>query len=123
MPKAKPDPVRNQRIELEIVADAYDSEERAMGWYYYLEEKLRFPFGAVCIAKRPISPLQVKDRVEVVGMPSENECGHEMFVTIRWQRRSLAVPLAQLRPVPLTDQQTRQAVDDWHYWVNTGSEF
>lgn len=30
------DPEREQRIAMEIVVDAYDSQERAMGWYYYL---------------------------------------------------------------------------------------
>ncbi|MFZ1061286.1 MAG: calcium-binding protein [Candidatus Rokuibacteriota bacterium] len=40
---------------MEIVVDAYDEQERAMGWYYYLQDQLRFPFTATCIAKRSIS--------------------------------------------------------------------
>jgi hypothetical protein len=34
MAKTKPkhDPDREQRIEMEIVVDAYDAQERAMGW-------------------------------------------------------------------------------------------
>jgi hypothetical protein len=85
---------------MEIVVDAYDSDERAMGWYYYLEGKLSFPFTARCTVKRAISPLQVKDEVEVIGMPPEEECGREMFVTIRWDNdddEGLAVPLSQLK--------------------------
>ena len=35
-----------ERIELEAVVDAYNESERAMGWYYYLEERLKFPFKA-----------------------------------------------------------------------------
>ena len=33
--KAKPekDEVREERIDMEIVVDAYDEDERAMGWY------------------------------------------------------------------------------------------
>ena len=49
MPKAKRDKIREERISMEIIVDAYDSEEQAMGWYYYLEEKLHFPFLAKCI--------------------------------------------------------------------------
>ncbi len=121
--KLKSDPEREQRIMMEIVVDAYDEQERAMGWYYYLQDQLQFPFTAVCIAKRPISPLRVKDEVEVIGVPGEDECEREMFVMIRWEKEALAVPLAQLKPIAATEEQTKQAVADWHYWVQMGYEF
>jgi hypothetical protein len=108
---------------MEIVVDAYSPDEQAMGWYYYLEGKLSFPFTARCIARRAISPLQVKDEVEVIGMPCEEECRHEMFVTIRWERDGLAVPLSQLKAAGDADESIRQAVQDWHYWVRQGYEF
>jgi Calcium binding len=125
MAKARPkhDPEREQRITMGIVVDAYDAQERAMGWYYYLEAQLQFPFTATCIAKRAISPLHVNDEVEVLGMPGEEECEHEMFVTIRWEQAGLAVPLSQLQPISATDEQTKQAMADWHYWVRMGYEF
>jgi hypothetical protein len=122
--RPKRDAEREDRIAMEIVVDAYDASERAMGWYYYLEEQLQFPFTATCIAKRAISPLRVKDEVEAIGMPGEDECSHEMFVTMRWDRKDgLAVPLSQLRPSSDTDEQTRQAIQDWQYWVTMGYEF
>ena len=108
---------------MEIVVDAYDEQERAMGWYYYLQDQLRFPFTATCIARRSISPLKVKDEVEVIGIPGEEECEHEMFVTIRWEKEGLAVPLSQLKPIADTDKKTQQAVEDWHYWVKMGYQF
>jgi len=114
---------REDRITMEVVVDAYDEVERAMGWYCYLEGRLRFPFNAVCIAKRAISPLRVKDKVEVVGMPDEDECMREMFVTIRTGKDHLAVPLAQLKPAPGTDERSKEAIGDWHYWVKMGYEF
>lgn len=123
MVKPKRDPERERRITMEIVVDAYDTHERAMGWYYYLQDRLQFPFTATCTAKRAISPLRVKDEVEVIGMPGEDECEHEMFVTIRWEKDGLAVPLAQLKPINATHKQTNQAVEDWHYWVKMGYEF
>ena len=121
--KPKRDEEREHRIAEEIVVDAYDSDERAMGWYYYLEEHLQFPFTATCTAKRAISPLRINDEVEVIGMPSEDECSHEMFVTIRWEKHGLAVPLSQLEPCGDADEETRQAVEDWQYWVKMGYEF
>jgi hypothetical protein len=122
MPKAKRDPARQERIEQEIIVDANGGEEQAMGWYYYLEEQLHFPFQAKCIAPRPVSPLRKGEAVEVVGLAPEDECSHEMFVTVQWENRTLAVPLMQLQPAG-ADKSTQQAVGDWHYWVRQGYEF
>jgi len=113
---------REDRIANEIVVDAHDSEEQAMGWFNYLEDQMHFPFTAKCIAARPISPLHVGDDVEVTGMAPENECEHEMFVMMPWEKKGLAVPLAQLK-VTDADEQTIQAIEDWHYWVKQGYEF
>lgn len=117
------DEQREERISMEIIVDAYGPEEQAMGWYYYLENQLRFPFTATCTKKRAVSPLQVTDKVDVIGLPSEDECEKEMFVTIRWEKDGLAVPLSQLKPIRNTDAQTREAIEDWHYWVNMGYQF
>jgi len=122
MTQSKRDKMREERITMEIVVDAYDEMERALGWYYYLDEKLQFPFPAKCNAARAISPLVKGERVEVTGMPPEDECEHEMFVTVRWQERTLAVPLSQLETVR-ADAGTREAVADWHYWIKMRYEF
>ena len=44
MSRLKDNKARERRIEMEIVVDAYNESERALGWYYYLEERLKFPF-------------------------------------------------------------------------------
>jgi hypothetical protein len=116
MAKAKQNKQREQRIHQKIVVDAHDAQEQAMGWYYYLEEQLRFPFRAKCVASRAISPLRKGQEVEVVGLAPADECQSEMFITLPWEKRTLAVPLAQLVPIQ-ADQAKKQAVGDWHYWV------
>jgi hypothetical protein len=113
MAKAKRDPQRERRIQQEIVVDAHDAQEQAMGWYYYLEEQLRFPFPGKCIAQRAISPLHRGQEVEVVGLAPAEECEHERFVMVTWEQPTLAVPLAQLEAIP-ADKATQQAVEDWH---------
>ena len=55
MPKTEKS--REDRITREIVVDAYNEGEISLAWYYYLEEKLAFPFKAKCVARREISPL------------------------------------------------------------------
>ncbi len=122
--KTKRDAELEERITMEIVVDCYDRHEVALGWYCYLENTLQFPFTATCIAQRAVSPLRVKDEVEVIGMAPDEECEHEVFVSIRWDRpEGLAVPLAQLKPIVDSDEDTMQAVADWHYWLSMGYEF
>lgn len=113
---------RENRIMMEIIVDAYDEEERAMGWYYYLEEMLKFPFSAKCVIHREISPLRIGEKVEVIEMASERECEKEIFVTIKLENGALAVPLVQLKPIH-AEKTTIVAVEDWHYWKARGYEF
>ncbi len=113
---------REHRIDYEAVVDAYDEQERAMGWYYYIQDKLHCPFKAKCISKRRISPLQEGEVVEVQGMTSEDECEKEIFVEIIWQGRELAVPLSQLDAID-ADEETQEVIEDWHYWVDRGYQY
>jgi hypothetical protein len=122
MAKIKRDAEIEERIRMEIIVDAYGAEEQVMGWYYYLQDTMQFPFAANCISRRRISPLKDGQTVEVVGMAPEDECAREMFVEIGWESDTLAVPLSQLA-APAADEETQQAIADWHYWVNQGYEF
>ena len=58
----------------------------------------------------------------LLAMAPEEECEHEMFVRVQWRDRSVAVPLIQLRAKGV-DPQTRQAIEDWQYWVGQGYVF
>jgi hypothetical protein len=122
MSRVETDEAREYRIEMEIVVDAYGEEERAMGWYCYLQDKLTFPFLARCIARRVTSPLKVGDEVEVLKMAPDEECEREMFVMVRWEREGLAVPLSQLEVIH-ADDETEEAARDWLYWTNKGYWF
>ena len=86
--KPKRDEDREERISMEIVVDAHDEEERAMGWYCYLQDVMSFPFLTRCTTERAISPLRVGDEVEVVGMAPENECEREMLVETPWETQA-----------------------------------
>ncbi len=122
MARIKEDKTREYRIEMEVVVDAYNDSERAMGWYCYLEDKIKPPFNAKCTQKRAISPLKIGQVVLVLGMAPDDECEAEMFVMIEYNEDELAVPLAQL-DASSPDQQTQEAIADWHYWLGRGYEF
>jgi len=93
-----------------------------MGWCCYLDDRLHFPFTAECTSKRIASPLRVHQEVEVIGMAPEEECERDMYVMICWDNGELAVPLSQLTPIH-ADKKTREAIEDWHYWIKKGYRF
>jgi hypothetical protein len=116
------DDIRKERILMEAVVDAYGPEERAMSWYYYLDDKITFPFTAKCFAVDKRTPLKPDERVDVLGMSGEDLCEHDMYVDISWNGKSLAIPLAQVLPI-IADDDTDEAVGDWHYWKAQGYLF
>jgi len=118
MKKSRKDPVREDRIHNEAIVDA-GPEEQALSWYYYLEDKIRFPFQAKCLAAKVVSPLRKGETVEVMRMAPDDACEHNMFVLVRWQGRKMTVPLAQLTAID-PDESTAEAIGDWHYWVAQG---
>lgn len=55
-------------------------------------------------------------------MAPEDECESEMLVWIRVANDCLAVPLAQLESLS-KDEETQEAIGDWHYWVAQACRF
>jgi hypothetical protein len=113
---------REARIEDEIIVDAYNSDERALSWYYYLEDKMQFPFRARCVSARAISPLQPGEEVQVLSLAPEHDCQQAMFAIVPFAGRRIGVPLEQLEPLG-ADPDTVEAVEDWVYWVGMRYEF
>ena len=97
--------------------DAYGPEEQALGWYYYLENRIKFTFAARCIASQVVFPLRKGETVEVRRLAAGDSCAHDMLVMlvwIRWHHRHVTAPLSQ--PVAIdADQSTIPAIGDWHY--------
>ena len=116
------DAAREDRIHMEVVADAYGTEERAMGWYYYLDDKISFPFTAECVTADKRNPLEINERVTAMQISGEDICEYDMYVDFLWGSKVLAVPLVQLIPLD-ADEETLEAIEDWHYWVKRGYRF
>ena len=110
------DPAREERIDYEIVVDAYDEYERSEGWYAYLDDTLTFPFRAKVIQELGRSPLQNDEIVTVLNMANMEDCESSMYVEVDWKGRTFAAPLEQLYPIE-GDEKTIEAVEDWHYWI------
>jgi hypothetical protein len=70
MPKRERDENREHRIEMEIIVDAYDEEEQAMGWYYYLDNTLNVPFKAKWLTKGRPSKSEVDELPRATALRS-----------------------------------------------------
>ena len=116
------DAVREDRILMEAIVDANGPEEQAMGWYYYLDDKISFPFDAECIAENKRTPLELGERITVTQMSGEDYCEHDMHVDISWKGKGLAVPLSQIKPLD-ADEDSIEAIGDWHYWKSQDYTF
>jgi hypothetical protein len=90
-----------------------------MAWYYYLENKISFPFKAKCTVSKITSPLAKDKAVEVLRMAPEDACTKDMLVLVRCRGQKLAVPLSQLTAVA-PDEATEAAIGHWQYWVAYG---
>ena len=121
MSRIERDEEREERIHNEVIVDAHDTEEQVMGWFYYLAETMTFPFQARCIQAVRKSPLKMGEMVTVTDMISDDD-SHEMLVEINLMGRTMGVPVYQLEPIDVDDN-TRQAIEDWQYWVARGYEF
>jgi hypothetical protein len=91
--KPRKNRIREERIHNEAIVDAYGPEEQALGWYYYLENKIQFPFTARCIASKVVSPLRKGETVKVRALAPEDLDA---------------------------DESTLEAIGDWHYWLAQG---
>lgn len=115
---------------MEIVVDAYTAEEQALGWYYYLERTLQFPFMATYMMQRRGAAEKEAKPVKVIGMADEEECEHGIFVEVEWDGDILPILLEELTFKSVDGEQTeemvaktQEAIEDWHYWVNQGNTF
>jgi len=56
-------------------------------------------------------------------MADQSECGSNMFVEIQWNDCEFGVSLEQIYSLNATGdftEDTVEAIEDWHYWVNRG---
>ena len=119
MPNFEKDAERERRISDEAIVDAYGPEEQALGWYYYLQEKIAFPFMARCIKETKSSPLEKGETVEVIEQAPEEDCMCTMMVIIKWHGREMGIKLESIEAID-PDEDTEEGIGDWHYWVNRG---
>ncbi|MDJ0564163.1 MAG: calcium-binding protein [Pseudanabaena sp.] len=98
----------------EIEVDVCDEAERAMGWYYYLENKITFPFLAKWKKKAKKIGLIIEKEVEVLGMASEEDRESNIYVELAYtgeQDDTFIANLSDIEAINL-DPDTKEAIAD-----------
>ncbi|MEY3400873.1 MAG: calcium-binding protein [Anabaena sp. CRKS33] len=126
MPSIEADDIREHRIKTEILVDAEDKEKRAMGWYYYLDDTLNVPFLAKWKKKSRKSGVVEEKEVEVLGMAPDDECLKDMFVEVVYpvgkDEDIFSAKLSEIEAID-ADEDTKEALADWQYWLMRGYKF
>lgn len=107
------DPHRQNRIEDEILTDAYDAEEQAMGWYYYFADNLELPIPAT--VRLPVRG----EKAEKVEVDPESETGAPLRLGISEKGSRRVQYISPEAIVSLdTSPENVQIINDWLYWHN-----
>ena len=126
MPSVEQDENREHRIKTEIIVDAEDIKDKAMGWYNYLDDNLNVPFMAKLKKESSKTSVVEEKKIEVIGMAPDDECLKDMYVEVVYPHGQdedlFTVKLADLVAID-TDAVTKEAIADWHYWLARGYNF
>ena len=107
--KHKKEPIRGNRIQNEAIVDAYGPEQRSLGWYYYLENRLRSLSESRCIATRVISPLSKGKTVQVVAVEDACSIRYARADPMAWPDHGGApVPTGRSQRGPINRRSHRQ---------------
>ena len=106
---------------MEIVVDCYNSDEQFSGWYSYLGNILQFPFEGMW----KTTDGGKAEKITVAGISDFDNCQEalDMLVEIEYEGEILAEPLKEIYKIKADDEKTKEAVEDWHYWIKSGNTF
>lgn len=108
------------RIDYEILVDCYDDDEFSMGWFYFFEEALEFPFKATAQLKKRDGTLEMK-LVKIVGMGSD-EVGflnNDFNLNMEQGQYVVQIPYSRLRDIKASEE-TLEAFQIWEYYHRHG---
>ncbi len=113
----KIDPVRQHRIDDEIIVDTYDEYEAAIGWLTYLQEHLHFPLEATYHPED-----EEARRVTVQDLEYDEEALDQGCIEFNVEiddDGECWVALEEITPLE-SNPEAVQAVEDWRYWLTRG---
>lgn len=105
-------------IDYEIIVDCYDEIEQSMGWYYYLEENIEFPFKATAQLRKTDGTTELRE-VNVLGLASDEEgfVSKDFLLEIEVGEYICTTAFSGISRVKASPR-TKEALAVWKFWVN-----
>jgi hypothetical protein len=110
------DAERDHRIHYEIIVDAYDEYEQAMGWYYYMADNFAFPINAkVKLRLRGDKTEEKAVQIVEVDPKSETSLTLRLGITEGKNDRVQYISPEDIISVK-TSEENLEILNDWLYW-------
>lgn len=109
------------KIENEIIVDCYDDQEVSMGWYYFFQDELEFPFKAeVSLKTRNEGKKLIEiDILKMVDEEQNYESSRLLFeVSLKETELILEIGADKLKNIQ-GNRSTKEAFEIWNFW-NSG---
>ncbi|MBL7817499.1 MAG: hypothetical protein JNL70_21010 [Saprospiraceae bacterium] len=107
---------REHRIHYEIIVDAYDEYEEAMGWYYYFADNLEFPMEAKAQLRLRGGKTEEKTvKIVEVDPKSEDSLTLRLGITEGKSDRVQYISPEDIVSINTTEENL-EILNDWLYW-------
>ena len=103
-------------IDYEILVDCYDATEMSMGWYYYWQENLKFPFKVMALFINRDGSTE-KNEVKITGLDSDEEKFLDMDFDLEEENSGYLYPIASSKLSNIKAPcQTMEVLKIWDFW-------
>lgn len=110
------DKEREHRIHYEIIVDAYDDHEVAMGWYIHMNDNLKFPIKAkVKLRLRGGKTEEKTVKIVEVDPKSETSLTLRLGITEGKSDRVQYISPEDILSIQTTEENL-EILNDWLYW-------
>ncbi len=110
------DKERKHRIHYEIIVDAYNEYEQAMGWYIHMNDNLEFPMQAkVKLRLRGGKTEEKTVKIVEIDPKSEGSLTLRLGITEGKSDRVQYISLEDIVSIQTTEENLA-FLNDWLYW-------
>ena len=105
------------KIYYEIIVDCYEDHEVNMGWFYFFQDEVNYPFEAEIAVKNRAGKKKLV-KVEVLDVSNEegfDNGGIAFEVNLQEENITIDVDIAKLKNIKGNDT-TQEAFEIWQYW-------
>lgn len=105
------------KISYQIIVDCYEDHEVNMGWFYFFQDEVNYPFEAEITVKNRLGEKRLV-KVAVLGVSDEADFDiQDITFEVNLQEEDIIidVDIAKLKNIK-GDKSAKEAFEIWEYW-------